>query len=82
MIEVTKLNGDKFFINAETIDFIEELPDTTLTLASGKKVIIKEPTEEVVAQVIAYKQKIYLNQPLNLSALLEEIHQARKEKEE
>ena len=82
MIEVTKLNGDSYFINAETIDFIEELPDTTLTLASGKKVVVKEPVETVVAKVIEYKQTIYLGQPLKLSALLKDIHQQGKDRQE
>lgn len=82
MIEVTKINGDRYFINAETIDFIEELPDTTLTLASGKKVVVREAVVDIVAKVIEYKQKIYLGQPLRLSALLEDIHQEGKDKEE
>lgn len=82
MIEVTKLNGDNYFINAETIDFIEELPDTTLTLASGKKVVVQDSVEDIVAKVIAYKQKIYLGQPLKLSALLKDIDSQVKNKEE
>lgn len=70
MIEVSKLTGYKYFINAETIDFIEETPDTTLTLASGKKVVVKESAKEIIDMVIAYKQKIYLNKPLMLAEIL------------
>lgn len=82
MIEVTKLNGDNYFINAETIDFIEELPDTTLTLASGKKVVVKDSVKDIVDKVIQYKQTIYLGQPLKLSALLKGIHTQGKDTEE
>lgn len=79
MIEVSKLNGEKYFINAETIDFIEQIPDTVLTLASGKKVIVRESPSEIVDKIVSYKQKIYLNLPSTLADMLEEIHEEGKE---
>lgn len=37
MIEVSKISGEHFMVNAEAIDLIETIPDTLITLASGKK---------------------------------------------
>lgn len=61
MIELTKFNGVKFTLNAEKIEFVEETPDTVISLTTGKKIIVKENRQEVTDLVIAYKRKIYLN---------------------
>lgn len=59
MIEVTRLKGKAVTINAEMIEMIEETPDTVITLASGKKIIVSETAEEVSKKVIEYKRKIH-----------------------
>lgn len=73
MIEVSKLSGEKFFVNAETIDFMESTPDTVLTLASGKKILVLEPPDVIIDRIIAFKQLIYLNMPMKLSDTLERM---------
>ncbi|AGB19053.1 flagellar FlbD family protein [Thermoanaerobacterium thermosaccharolyticum] len=60
MINVTKLNGDEFTVNADMIEFIEETPDTVISLISGKKVVVKEKKEEIIEKVIDYKRKIFI----------------------
>ncbi|MDD6071770.1 MAG: flagellar FlbD family protein [Clostridiales bacterium] len=59
MIELTKLNDNKFTVNAEIIEFVEETPDTVVSLTTGKKIIVKESRQEVTDLVIAYKREIY-----------------------
>ncbi|MBR1865428.1 MAG: flagellar FlbD family protein [Lachnospiraceae bacterium] len=59
MIELTKLNEIKFSVNAEIIEFVEETPDTVITLTTGKKILVKESRQEVTDLVIAYKRAIY-----------------------
>ena len=39
MIEVTKLNGTKLYINEHYIEIIEETPDTVITMTTGRKII-------------------------------------------
>ena len=61
MIKLTKFNSDRskkgeFILNAEIIETIEETPDTVITLTNGKKIIVEEPMEEVVRQVVKYKR--------------------------
>ncbi|MGN0155196.1 MAG: flagellar FlbD family protein [Lachnospiraceae bacterium] len=59
MIELTKLNDMKFTVNADIIEFVEETPDTVISLTTGKKIIVKESRQEVTNLVISYKQAIY-----------------------
>lgn len=61
MIELTKFNDMKFTVNAEIIEFVEETPDTVITLTTGKKILVKESRQEVVERVILYKRSIYSN---------------------
>lgn len=59
MIELTKINDVKFTVNAEIIEFVEETPDTVISLTTGKKIIVKESRQEVTDLVISYKRAIY-----------------------
>ncbi len=72
MIEVSKISGEKCVINAEAIDLIETVPDTLLTLASGRKVLVLEKPSEIIDKVVAFKQKIYLGLPKVVARGLEE----------
>ena len=47
MIEVTRLNGKAFSLNALYIETVEAFPDTTITLTTGRKFIVRETEEEV-----------------------------------
>jgi flagellar protein FlbD len=58
VIEVTKLNDVKIIINADLIETIEATPDAVITLINGKKFVVKENVDEVMAKAIVYQQKI------------------------
>ena len=62
MIRLTRLNDTEFIINAEIIEFVEAIPDTIISLQSGKKVMVVEPVDEVVERIIEYKRRC--SQPL------------------
>ena len=59
MIKVTRLNDTQIVINAELIEFVEETPDTVITMTTGRKIVVKETVDEIIDIVIQYKQKIY-----------------------
>jgi flagellar protein FlbD len=59
MIQVTRLNGQEVYVNADLILFLEKSPDTVLTLESGKKVMIKEGIDEVIARIVEFKARCY-----------------------
>lgn len=58
MIELTKLNGETFMLNALLIEQIQSLPDTTITLHSGKKIVVMTEEEEVVKKITNYYKTI------------------------
>jgi len=58
MIQVTRLNGEKVYINAVLIESIEEKPDTLITLTNGKKLIVREKAHEIAGLVKRYMQGI------------------------
>ena len=54
MIVLTRLNDRQVVVNAELIKYVEQTPDTLVTLTSGDKLMVKESTEEVVRRVIEF----------------------------
>lgn len=60
MIRINRLNNTEFILNCELIEFIEETPDTVITLTTGKKFVVKETAEEIIKKIIEYKNKIYI----------------------
>lgn len=58
MIEVTKLNDEKLLVNAELIETIEEIPDTVITLTTGRKIFVKESRQKVKNLVILYRVQL------------------------
>ncbi len=56
MIRLTRLNKNELVINAEMIEFIEAIPDTIVTLTSGKKIMVFEPVDTVVERIVEYKR--------------------------
>lgn len=59
MITVTRLDGSEVVVNAELLELVEATPDTHLTLTDGRKLIVKETPDEIVARVIAYRRAAY-----------------------
>lgn len=58
MIELTKMNGEYFTLNADLIEMIEEMPDTVITMTNGRKIIVKESRQNVKSLVKYYKSEI------------------------
>lgn len=58
MIIVNRLNGERFGVNAEHIERVEETPDTVLTLVDGRKYLVRESLEEVIDRVVAYRARV------------------------
>lgn len=54
MIEVTRLDGTSYYLNPHQIEFIENNPDTTICLVSGKRMIVQESAKKMNEKIIAY----------------------------
>ena len=58
MIRVTRLNGKEFLINPHLIEFMEETPDTIITLISGAKIVVAERAPDIVHRIIEYRRQL------------------------
>jgi flagellar protein FlbD len=58
MIAITKLNDREMVINCDLIELMEETPDTTITMTTGRKVIVKESLDEVLDKIVVYKKRL------------------------
>jgi flagellar protein FlbD len=59
MIQLTRLNRQRFFLNPEIIESIEETPDTVITLIGGKTVMVADSIGKVVHRIWRYRQMIH-----------------------
>ena len=54
MIQLTRLDGEAFILNAELIKYVEQRPDTFITLTLGDRIVVAETSEEVLERTIDY----------------------------
>lgn len=57
MIKVSRLNGKEFYLNSDLIEFIEETPDTVLTLTTGKKLVVEESAQVIIDRILEFRRK-------------------------
>lgn len=61
MIEVMRLDGKVYWVNPHMIESMETTPDLTLTMLSGKKILVKNSPSEIIEKIIEYRKKIGIN---------------------
>lgn len=59
MIKVVTLDKREIVINAELIERIEFVPETVITLTTGKKILVSETVDEIIDKVITYRRRIF-----------------------
>ncbi len=58
MVRLSRFDNSEFYVNADLIETIETTPDTVISLVNGKKLVVREPVEEVVSRVVDYRRRI------------------------
>jgi len=58
MVEVVGINGEAFILNANLIEKIEFIPETKVTLTTGKYYLLKDSKEEIINKIVRYNQRI------------------------
>jgi len=58
MINLTRLNGQAFVMNADKIRYIESTPDTVVCCDTGEKMMVRETLAEVTRRAIDYARVI------------------------
>jgi len=62
MIILTKIDGSKIAVNPDEIESVDGTHDSTITLISGRKIIVRETLEEISQNFIEYKRQINYHQ--------------------
>ena len=58
MIDVMRLDGKIYWVNPHMIESMEATPDLTLTMLSGKKIIVRNSPEDIIKKIIEYRRQI------------------------
>jgi flagellar protein FlbD len=58
MIQLTRLNNQPLIVNSDLIKFVEQSPDTLITLVTGEKIVVRESNEEVLARLIEFRRSV------------------------
>ena len=58
MIKVHRLDGKDFYLNANLIETVEAVPDTLVTLTTGRRLFVQETVSEVVGLATGFFAKV------------------------
>ncbi|HTW57893.1 MAG TPA: flagellar FlbD family protein [Terriglobales bacterium] len=58
MIQLTRLNNKPIMVNSDLIKFVEQSPDTLVTLITGEKIVVLEPPQSVVDRIIEFRRAV------------------------
>jgi flagellar protein FlbD len=58
MIVLTKINKAPIAVNSDLIQYIEETPDTVITMTNNDKVIVHENMSDIIQKVVHYRRLI------------------------
>jgi flagellar protein FlbD len=61
MITLTKLNKAQIALNADLIQYIEETPDTVITMTNDDKVVVQEGMAEIIQKVVHFRRLINMH---------------------
>ncbi len=58
MIQLTRLNKQPLAVNSDLIKFVEQAPDTVITLVTGEKIVVLEKAQEVLDLVVQFRRSV------------------------
>lgn len=58
MIQLTRLNNKPLFVNSDLIKFVEQSPDTVVTLITGEKIVVLEKPDEVLTRIVEFRRAV------------------------
>jgi flagellar protein FlbD len=78
VILVHRLRGEPFYVNPDVIESVESTPDTVLTLVDGRRILVDDAPEQIVARFTAYRVSLLIaadqlrSSPASLSVVPDE----------
>lgn len=58
MISLTRLNSHPLTVNSDLIKFVEQAPDTVITLINGEKFIVRESASEITSRIVEFRRAV------------------------
>jgi len=58
MIQLTRLNNHPLVVNSDLIKFVEQAPDTVITLLGGEKIVVRESAQDVLDRVVHFRRAV------------------------
>ncbi len=58
MIKLTRINNHVVVVNPDHIYAADAAPDTTLRLANGETILVKESLDELIDNVVEYRRRV------------------------
>jgi len=58
VIQLTRLNDKPLAVNSDLIKFIEQSPDTVITLITGEKIVVLEQSADVLTRIIDFRRSV------------------------
>jgi flagellar protein FlbD len=58
VVKLTRINGDSVTVNCDLILFVEAASETTITLANGERMKIRESIEDLCDKVMEFKRSV------------------------
>lgn len=83
MIRLTRLNNQPLMVNSDLIKYVENAPDTLLTLIGGEKIVVRESAETVLQLVIDFRRAVLAGiatSGSDLNTALSALNRSREEK--
>ena len=58
MIQLTKINGELIVINGDRIECVETIPESKISMDTGRYYLVQESVEEIIQKTIEYTARI------------------------
>jgi flagellar protein FlbD len=58
MIQLTKINNAPIALNSDLIEYIEETPDTVITLTNNDRVVVQEKMVEIIDKIVRFRRLV------------------------
>lgn len=68
MIQLTRLNRQPLVLNSDLIKFIENAPDTVITLIHGEKIVVLETREQIIDLIVQFRRRVLKAVQMNFGA--------------
>jgi flagellar protein FlbD len=63
MIQLTRLNNQPITVNSDLIKFVEQAPDTVITLVTGEKLVVRETIADICERIVKFRASIFHGPP-------------------